>query len=98
MNKTKVAQQGNFCKKESNQTSKKDTRGESSLGFYTNSGGDCVFPPLAGVNTSQIMEYNHRSLGISLILCPFSQIIIVGFLLGSMLCLATGSWPDNGAR
>lgn len=43
-----------------------------------------------------MMEYNDRSLGVSLILCPFSWIIIVDFLLGSMICLATASWADHG--
>lgn len=41
---------------------------------------------------------NDKSLEVSLILCPFSKIIIAGSSLGPMTCPATGSWPDNGVR
>ena len=35
----------------------------------------------------------NNSLGISLILCPFSRIIALGSPLGTMIYLATDSWP-----
>lgn len=38
------------------------------------------------------------SLGVGLILHPFSRIIEVGSPLGPMTCLTTGSWTDNVAR
>lgn len=38
------------------------------------------------------------SLEFSLILCPFSRAIVLGFLLESMTCLATGSCPNNDAK
>lgn len=37
-------------------------------------------------------RYSNMSLGVILMLCPFSAIAIVGFLLGCMTCLATDSW------
>lgn len=38
------------------------------------------------------------SIGFILILCLFGRIIVVSSLLGAMISLAIGSWPDNGFR
>lgn len=44
-----------------------------------------------------VYEYKAESLGIGLILCPYSRWIEVDFLLGPMTCIATVSWTMNGA-
>lgn len=43
-----------------------------------------------------IYGYKDKSLELSLILCPFSRIIIVISSLEPMTCMSIGSWSNNG--
>ena len=45
-----------------------------------------------------IHGYNDEALGVGLILCLYSRIIVIGYLLASMTCLPTGAWLANGVR
>ena len=44
-----------------------------------------------------IYEDNNKSLGVVIIISPFSRIIVVVSPQGPMTYRAIGSWPNNGA-
>lgn len=47
---------------------------------------------------SLINGFNDKPLRVSLILCSFGRIIVMGFYAGACDLPTTGSWPENGAR
>lgn len=57
----------------------------------------CKWRLLERLESCIIYWYSNKSLGVGLIIRPFSRIIVVG-PLGLLLHLAIGSWPNNGAR
>lgn len=46
-----------------------------------------------GLKDVLLYRYSNKSLGVILIPCPFSRIIVVGSSLGPKSYLVTGSWP-----
>lgn len=53
--------------------------------------------PLMRAERCISLWYDDTSLGVGLILCPFSR-RIGGSPLGALTCVVTGSWTSNGAR